>query len=415
MQRSGPLFKEVDEVLQGATRITRMDDALAVLRSTDFRMESPGHAAPLLAGTVRWIDGPDHRARRRILNRLVRREAHERYREQVLIPAMAREIGKVLLTTGPDGLVRVDLIALGRRIFVELGAVLTGITGLEHEETVQDLIQLLARVARTRNPKWLSDPELAVAEGIAVHREFRDGFFLPSLAAKQELVARCIAGELAEDQLPVDLITMIALKADPAWEDEGQQVRDALNYLSGATSTTLHPLGPAIDELETWFEAHPEDVRLSLDPTFMSGAMNEVLRLYPATPIAFRVATAKVTLPSGIEIQNGETVALDKQAANTDESAYGPDALIFDPRREVLTGVYPYGLTFGSGAHMCPGLPVVLGAEGIDGSHVHLLIALYSAGVQRDRSAPALRTDGFKSATYRTYPIVLTGDRPTAA
>jgi hypothetical protein len=62
---------------------------------------------------------------------------------------------------------------------------------------------------------------------------------------------------------------------------------------------------------------------------------------------------------------------------------------------------------------MCMGLPIVLGAQGIDGTQVHVLRALYRAGMRRDPARPALRMPANKER-YDSYPILLdSGDRPS--
>ncbi len=64
--------------------------------------------------------------------------------------------------------------------------------------------------------------------------------------------------------------------------------------------------------------------------------------------------------PQGETIRAGERFALDIRAANTDASAVGAMPLAFDAargRREKVPGGW---LSFGDGAHRCPGAQVAL-------------------------------------------------------
>ena len=58
--------------------------------------------------------------------------------------------------------------------------------------------------------------------------------------------------------------------------------------------------------------AHPEDLeRAATDRLFLQRCSHEALRLFPASPIAARVAVAPVRLRTGTEIPEGASVTLD--------------------------------------------------------------------------------------------------------
>jgi hypothetical protein len=103
-------------------------------------------------------------------------------------------------------------------------------------------------------------------------------------------------------------------------------------------------------------------------------------------------------------------VTLDTRLTGRDTSVYGPDANHFNPRRKAPEGFYPFGLAFGSGDHMCQGLPIVLGVEGIDGTLLLVLQTLYASGLSRDRMRAPSKVPIRDS--YEYYPVMLksTGD-----
>lgn len=247
---------------------------------------------------------------------------------------------------------------------------------------------------------------------LAAKEVFRRHFYEPSLRRRRELVARHDAGAIDDADFPPDLMMLVALGTDPAWDDEELALRSVLGFLGAGTNTSTLVVPHMIDEVEGWFGTHPEDYQLRTDRTFLSGAVSEALRLHVVSPALLRAATSSVTLPSGLEVRSGQRVMLDLGAASRDTEVYGPNADAFDPRRNVPPGRYRYGLAFGSGPHMCMGMPLVLGVQGLDGSHVQLLAGLYAAGLRRDPDRPARKTPDARDK-YETYPVVFDSDVST--
>jgi hypothetical protein len=183
-------------------------------------------------------------------------------------------------------------------------------------------------------------------------------------------------------------------------------VRNVMQFMLGSSHTSVHPLGHAIDELTRWFETHPGDAARRTDPRFLNHAVNETLRLHLVGPALYRIAESNVTLASGLEIRAGQRVSVDFELASRDRTIYGDDAGQFNPDRDTRGSAYPYGLAFGTGAHMCQGLPIIVGVEGIDGSIVQVLRLLFEAGIRPDPDRPAVTETGFRHTTYISYPII---------
>src|SRR5258706_4315288 len=101
-----------------------MADCLEVLRSDKVRDATPAREHTLRGGTLVTTDGAEHQRRRRLANRLVRREAHRRYRDDTLGPTVTRRIDELHRCAGADRLVSTDLIALCRDEILELATVL---------------------------------------------------------------------------------------------------------------------------------------------------------------------------------------------------------------------------------------------------------------------------------------------------
>jgi len=87
--------------------------------------------------------------------------------------------------------------------------------------------------------------------------------------------------------------------------------------------------------------------------------LEEILRLEPVATLIYRSAEASgLTLPEGIS--PGATYAINLRQANVDEAATGPCPFALDPdRAKRMSGNGAY-LSFGDGAHRCPGAQLAL-------------------------------------------------------
>jgi cytochrome P450 len=332
-----------EEFLRDVVRLTTMRDCLEALRLDKLHQEQFAPEAPFREGTIIKLDGPEHLKRRRILNRLVRKEAHARWRQDVLLPTIRQELAAVLDRRGPDGIARVDLVPFSMGFFNVMACALTGLDLPTGEDRVL-MLQLIEPLNNGDALRWAHDIEGLVAEGLVAKDVFRDRFFRPSLERRRQLLKNAQSDELAEGELPMDMMMLVALQADPAWSDEDNAVRNVMQFMIGASHTNVHPLGYAIDELESWFEEHPEDYELRIEPRFLEGAVNEAMRLHTIGPTLWRVAAEDLIISSGVSIRAGQTIAVEIGEASVDPAAYGPDAATFNPHRKVSGGVYPYGL-----------------------------------------------------------------------
>ena len=314
-------------------------------------------------------------------------------------------------------------------------AAMIGLDQTGTAEGVEELVRVQARIEEFFDLKTqlkgaappLPGGEIGLKKALtnleAGKREFVERFYRPSLATHQRLFARDRAGEIHERELPNDFLMLVASHADPSYdEDPDLPVREAIaDLLHAGTGTTVGAVVHTVDELDRWFADHPDDRERRIDPYFLDGAVNEVLRLHSANPAEVRQALEDVQLSSGTVIKAGQYAALRTGIANRDRSVFGPDAVRFDPHRHVPTGVYRHGLAFGSGPHMCLGMLLALGNEGIDGTVVYLLSSLYRAGMEKDPARPARYRPAIAHAdlkSFNNYPVLFvreTGAEPPAA
>jgi cytochrome P450 len=328
-----------------------------------------------------------------------------------LLPQLRNELARAVQDAEDrhDGLASIDLVTTARLAFLQMACALTGID-LDGRDTLTRLVQLLDPLNSGDALRWAASPEEERRVGLDALDEFKSDYFEPSLQRRQHVLNNERLPESASTALPVDMMSLIASGADPAWQDEGNALRNVVQLLLGASHTNVHPLGHALAELSVWFEQNPDAADRRTDTTFLADALNEVMRLHPIGPFLWRIATEELVLESGIHIRQGARVAIDINAANHDPAVYGAEAERFDPRRMETIKGNKFGLAFGAGAHMCPGVPFVLGATGTDGGVVEALQLLLAVGAQPDPERTPARSQGYRD-TYLRYPVVVTRDR----
>jgi cytochrome P450 len=155
---------------------------------------------------------------------------------------------------------------------------------------------------------------------------------------RRDLVARYQAGLTPHEEVPQDLITLLYLHWDEAW-DAGLPLRETTLFLVGSTATTAQAFPHFIKHIESWMTEHPGDRHLIADdPRFLRQALFESLRLFVAAPARLRRSLREVVLKSGRKIAEGERVGLLFQPANADPGIFGDDAMTFNPRHSRAVG-----------------------------------------------------------------------------
>ena len=93
------------------------------------------------------------------------------------------------------------------------------------------------------------------------------------------------------------------------------------------------------------------------------GILHEIIRLEPVVGHLYRRAQEPINVTDGDRswtIEPGDLVDLCIRPANADPEALGADGLDLCPGRELPRGVNAAGLSFGDGAHKCPGQPLAI-------------------------------------------------------
>ena len=101
-------------------------------------------------------------------------------------------------------------------------------------------------------------------------------------------------------------------------------------------------------------------------------------------------------------------------AANRDPRAFGADADVFDPHRQLAPGVAPWGLSFGLGMHACIGQELAAGRDLDTGADVEgrlyglvpvAVRSVLAAGGRPDPDDPARLDPTSARGYWAAYPV----------
>jgi cytochrome P450 len=404
---------DASKLLRSKTAVTHSPDLFAGRRSDEVNGEI--NVREFLAASMMFVEGESHRLRRKLLNPLVRADALQGIREDIVLPEADRLMQQRLAKPDADGKHRMDLVEFLERVFIHFTARLIGLTGMDTDERLELMRSFAGPLAAGTSSAYLSDRTEVNRRALAAKARYVTEFFEPSLAWHRQQRARIDAGEIADDEVPNSLLKMVAAELAPEWRDETNAVVESTLLFAASVGTSAQSVIHTIDFLQTWFAEHPADIARKTDPTFLLNCLQEVIRLRaPFSPYTTRLSLENNELSDGTRIYPGQELHFEWVKANRDTEVFGPDAAGFNPDRPTpADGTPRYGLGFGMGTHQCYGLRVVVGNDGKGGAHVELLRKLMAAGVRPDPDNPPvdLEKDMEKFEVediprYVSYPVI---------
>ena len=399
----------------------RYDEIREALFNTDLSRsfdKRSYHDGNIRDGVVSITHGAVHRARRRVENTQFRPDVLRLY-EHDLFPRVMDRLLDVLVAE------QTDLYAVGEPLSVVLASRRAGLEfdpdDLEQLRRLVHCVDVFSQGSAILDAK---DPDAVRDLVRATYVEFERDFVRPAWDRRLAILERVRAGDLAETDLPHDILMVLLLHRDEAaleLMDDGRVVREVATYLQGGTHTSGQTVVNAFDLIFALDDPAGTIDRIADDLAYAQRVVHETLRLRPTTPKIKRRAEADTTV-AGRPIPRNAQVVLDAAIANQDARYFGDAPERFDADRAVADGVPRWGLSFGAGAHQCPGrsvaggFPVPTSFE-TDDEHVFGLVALMlqafaRRGIRPDPERPPERDTRTERFTrWRHYPVRFTAGR----
>jgi cytochrome P450 len=366
-----------------------------VFRSRDWEQGGGGarDSKQFIGDGLLALSGADHFQRRRIEAVLFRKPNLRHYEDDVLLPVLRQRLEVVRGHAAENRHARVELRSLMRSCLYRVSAAFVGLDGVD-DSVLDQYFELIEELGIGTNMEWVvRDHRKAMQRALVYKASFMERFFQPSWAWRADLVARFQRGEITEDELPLDLITVMIRNADhfQRWAPNVYEA-EALLFHGGPVNSVANAIPHTVTELSRWLIDHPGYDAALTDPAFLRLCCNEALRLHPPTPFFIRRAVRDTTLPSGLNVSARDYIVLDIIAASRDVAAFGGDADRFNPYRASSKGVKSTGIAFGGGAHTCIAMGMTIGDSSGNkddttepvGLMVSCLRELYQQGMRPD-------------------------------
>jgi cytochrome P450 len=385
-------------------------------RQKPLRQAMYTEGAVVMADCLLDLHGPEHRDRRRLENRLFRREVFARW-EQDLLGATVQTTLAPMVASGHG-----DLLTIGYRCAMNLTA---AIAGVDHDPADQDATDELYAIVRKFSEgatlvHSTRDHDEVRAEVLDAIDRFDADLLQPSIARRRALLDRVQRGEADQDELPADVLTTLLRNEDDLHLPPEVLRREISFYLQAGAHSTANAFTHTVDELAGWAADHPEAwPRAAEDPLFAQRCVHESLRLNPASPEAWRTPLDHVELSDGTELPPGALVVLDLAAANRDPAVWGGDGTTFDPERRTPDDVGPWGHSFGGGMHACIGAELDGGmecpadrppADHLYGTVCVMVQAFLRAGGRPDPEQPPVLDPHSERRHFSSYPVLFSPD-----
>lgn len=392
--------------------VTTFDDAKEIYRHKDFKQALYDAGEVVMDGVLVNLHGDEHRARRRLENRLFRRETLVHY-ERDLFPRVIEETLEPHVAIGHG-----ELVELSHQLMMNLAALNAGVDRpLKTKEETDSLYGFMmnfiegATLAHTTR-----DPQEVTKEVEVAKSKFNTQFLAPSIKRRQQLIKAAATDDTVV--IPKDILTELLKNEDSLHLPDEIILKEIAFFLLAGAHTSATAFVRTLDNLFTWLEQHPEDQSLvKTDRSFVQRAMFETIRLNPSSPTAMRRATTDITLKSGTMIPKDSLVTIDLMSVNRNVDIFGPTASNFNPHRVIATpNIAPWGLSFGHGMHACIGQELAAGlsersqetSEFEYGLATVAVQAMFDRNVAPDPHQPAKMDTTTKRPYWGSYHVIFT-------
>lgn len=336
--RKSAVVAERNKHAQPGARVTgNFFFAREVLRSAEMRQagasadqvkfDNPEHVSFF------FLDGALHRKRRAsVANFFALRTIVNKYH-----PIMHRTMDGLIAQLQADGSAKLDELSF--QMAVDIAAQILGLTESDNAELAGRLKKMLTfggGPKRGALGQFLHNLVMAGRAWNLIRKDLK-----PAVAARKSNPRD-------------DVITFMVREH---WSTKSMLI-ECMTYGTAGMLTTREFI-----VMVAWHLFDNDDLRqrfLNGDEPDQLAILEEVLRLEPVAAMLHRKAAADVEDMRGEKVGEGEVIAIDIRDSNTDEAITGPCPYQLDPDRAKKMKVVGSYLSFGDGAHRCPGAQVAL-------------------------------------------------------
>ena len=390
--------------------VSQWEQARGALRNRHLRQGLYDEGAALMSGVIVNLHDAEHTSRRRLENRLFRRDTFA-YWEQSLIPQNIVESISAHLSTDS-----IDLLQLARLTMMRISAGIAGIDLGTDPKRFTLLAEIMGKLARASSVNhFIGDKQAVIDDGNQSLATFETEFFAPAKTRRMLMLEQVAAKQLDAMDLPKDVLTTLLSNQDNLSLPEDTVLREIAYFPWVGSHSTSGAFVNLMDHIFHWLDAHSSDrERLVNDISLIQRFGFESLRLHPASPESVRIAVSDTRIEPDLEIPEGSRVVIDMQTANRDLTVFGSDACEFNPFRKISSDIAPWGLSFGSGFHACIGQELVSGLEQtstdtevpLTGALATMAQIVLQKGAVPDPSQPARRDVQSLRQNWIEYPVV---------
>ncbi len=374
------IYKDED----GIWRIQSYDVARTILRSNavkqaGFQAEVIGESLSLGNDPMLFKEGPEHHALRKNTARFFTPKAVKEYDDMII-----NYVDEMLAHFKQVG--RLDLSELTMKLAVRVASKVVGLTN-------SNLEGMTKRTEVFFNLEPLSKEDFKTFKGIL--RFFESQYYTLRLflldvrpainARKKERQEDLISHLIDLDYKPLEILT------------------ECLLFNAAGMVTTREFISIAAYHMLT-NDTLREDY-LAADHKKRHEILHEILRLEPVVGKLYRRTTAPVELNvegETIIIPNDTLIALNIYDTNLDESSLGTPTDIVCPHRELPKGVQSFGMSFGDGAHRCPGAFIA-----IEETDIFLTRFLTMEGLRIEQEPNITRNDLIEGYEIRDFIVAV--------
>ena len=185
--------------------VSTYEQARDAFRQKELRQALYDEGDVVMADVLVNLHGAEHRARRRLENRLFRKDTHRRYEREFFPPVVEATLAPHTAAGGAE------LVTLSHEMMMNLAAATAGIDRPKgtREETLHLYSYLMLFIQGATLAHYTGDRE-AKREEVARGLDAFDAEFLaPSIARRRALIEAVNTGTADESVLPTDVLTTI--------------------------------------------------------------------------------------------------------------------------------------------------------------------------------------------------------------